>query len=130
MCVGEWPRQRQQLLQRLRTGALPFSKPLSTAGGGGNHIDIASGQHMLGRFSSLRQAVVSVQLGMLAWEAAGYEHLAQALLQVPEPMPTATTHVPASGPYSTSRSSFFVWREREGRANVTTGRSSENNVTI
>ena len=67
---------RPALAARLRDGWIAFNRSLADQ----SYKDVQSGQFVLHRFSTLRQAVASVRLGLVAWRASGYGALADELL--------------------------------------------------
>ena len=68
---------RPMLKARLRDGLIPLDRSMAHQ----SYKDIQSERFILHRFSTLTQAVASIRLSAIAWEASGYGELANELLE-------------------------------------------------
>jgi hypothetical protein len=74
--VSEWRRVSREIQKSVVNGSILIDRRMTAQ----CEADIHSGQFMLARFTSLRQAVASVRLSAAAWRASGYTALAEHLL--------------------------------------------------
>jgi hypothetical protein len=76
--TSEWTRLSQELQQKLANGSIPVDERFTAK----CQADVNSGNHMFNRFTSFRQAVVSLQLGAAAWRASGYSALVEHIVNL------------------------------------------------